>query len=123
MKEQKPDENEETLDIGKILRSSKKYIYAAGLAISVLGIFLLMIFTFLINDSIDKARDMINSNLNAATQNLANAELSAAAVEAQLDGINTTIYTAQSSFVPLSSGIESASVSLSGLSDMLSGLS
>lgn len=123
MNEKKPAETDENYEMGKILKSSKKYIYGAGLAISIIGIILLIAFTFLINDSIDKTREMIDSNLNAAVQNLANAETSAAVIEAQIDGINTTISTAQRSFVPLSNGIESASISLNGLSDMLSGLS
>ncbi len=117
------EEQSDSIDFGAALKKSKKYIYATGIAISIIGIVCLGIFTFLVNDSIDKAHEITLNNIESTSQNLQNAKDAADTIELQIGSLNSTIDEVKGSIAPLSQGIESTSVSINAIASAAAGFS
>lgn len=98
----------------------KKPLRALSLVIALGGSLILMIFTFLIHDALDKTEKAITTNIENIQESLVDVEDSLAGVEAELDSANQTITQLEGSLEPLSDGLESAADALSEISGSLS---
>lgn len=100
----------------------KKLLYGASIMVSLGGSFLLLIFTFLINDALDRTQAAVTSNILDVQNELSALELALFSAESSLDGLNATIAGLADSMVPLSAGLGSTADSLGGLAGTLSSI-
>ncbi len=101
----------------------KKPLRALSLVIALTGSFILMIFTFLIHDALDKTEQSITGNIEGIQQSLVDVEKTLGGIENELDAADKTIGDLDDSLSPLSDGLSSTADALIGISDSLSILS
>ena len=101
----------------------KKPLRALSLVIALGGSFVLMVFTFLIHDALDKTEQSVTKNIEGIQQSLVDVENALTGIENELDSAEKTVGDLDDSLSPLSEGLDSAADALSGISDSLGILS
>ncbi len=101
----------------------KKPLRALSLVIALGGSFVLMIFTFLIHDALDKTEQSVTKNIEGIQQSLVDVENALTGIESELDAADKTISDLDDSLSPLADGLESTADALSGISSSLGLLS
>jgi uncharacterized protein YoxC len=108
---------------GNWLLRWKKPLRALSLVIALGGSFILMIFTFLIHDALDKTEQSVTRNIEGIQQSLVDVENALSGIESELDAAQSTIGDLGDSLSPLSEGLDSTANALAGISDSLGLLS
>ena len=98
----------------------KKLLYGASIAIALGGSLVLIVFTFLLNDAIDKTRDLVLANLQDVRNDLTTLGGALSSAEDELGVVNTTMTDLQGSFVPLENGLHKTGDSINELADTAS---
>lgn len=104
------------------LQGWKKLLYGASILVSLGGSFLLLIFTFLINDAIDRTQATVDANIAAIEGELSSLELALFSAEGSISGINETMAGLTDSIAPLGAGLDSTGNSLGGMADAISSI-
>jgi len=107
---------------GNGLQGWKKLLYGASIMVSLGGSFLLLIFTFLINDAIDRTQAAVTSNILDVQDELSALELALFSAEGSLDGLNATMAGLGDSMGPLAAGLGSTADSLGGMADSIASI-
>jgi chromosome segregation ATPase len=105
------------------LHSLKKPLRVLSLGIALIGLFVLLVFSIMINDAMDKIRDSILSNLETTRQSMIELEEAFGTLEEGLDSAGDAIDSLGGSIDPLSSGLGSAGDALDSIGGSLSLLS
>lgn len=100
----------------------KTVLYGASIMVSLIGSFGLLIFTFLIYDSLDKTESLALANIDGVQSDLGGVEQSLVSAEAEISSANSTLDDVQSSLVPLSAGLEDTGSSIDSIAAAISGL-
>lgn len=95
----------------------KKALYGASILISFGGSLVLLAFTFLLNDAMDKARDLVLANVQAVQGELESLEGTLAAAEAEVGTVDATLDGLEATLVPLESGLSKTGTSIGGFAD------
>lgn len=96
------------------LKGWKKLLNAISIAIAIMGCFVLLVFSFMINDAVDKTKSTVSSNVDSLYASLGNLEAAFVAAEDELDAANTTLDDLKGSIGPLSEGLRSTAGALDG---------
>jgi methyl-accepting chemotaxis protein len=104
----------------KQLKGWKKLLYSASIGIAFIGCFILLIFTFLINDALDKTRNAVLGNIDGLDSSMRGVESALAAAEKELNTTNSTLEGLEKSFGPLSSSLGSTADALEGTAKTIS---
>ena len=104
------------------LQGWKKLLYGASIMVSLGGSFLLLIFTFLINDALDRTQAAVTSNIIDIQNELSALELALFSAEGSLDGLDATMAGLSDSMGPLSAGLASTASSLDGMADSIASI-
>jgi septal ring factor EnvC (AmiA/AmiB activator) len=105
------------------LHSLRKPLRALSLGIALVGLFVLLVFTVIINDAVDKIRDSILSNLETTRQAMIDLEEALGTLEEGLDSAEEAVDSLEGSIGPLSDGLEAAGDALDSTGSSLSLLS
>ncbi|MBN1170458.1 hypothetical protein JXA56_05505 [Candidatus Micrarchaeota archaeon] len=97
----------------------KKILRSVALVFALAGSFVLLFFTFLINDALDKTRDSVISNINGIQGTLLEMESAVDGADRQLNATAETFDSLEASFLPISEGLESTGNALVGMSQSL----
>jgi len=108
---------------GEKLSGLKRPLRMLSLGIALIGLFVLLVFSIMINDAMDKVRDSILSNLETTRQSMIELEEAFGTLEDGLDSADDAIDSLDESVAPLSSGLESAGDALDSIGGSLSLLS
>jgi len=98
-------EKEKEAEGGFNLTSLRKPLRGLSLAIGLIGLFVLLIFSFMINDGLDRTEKSILNNLEETRQNLIEIEETLGTLEEGMDSADNAIETLQNSTGPLSEGL------------------
>ena len=98
----------------------KKLLYGSAIFISFGGSLLLLIFTFLINDAMDKTRDLALANVENIGNDLTALEGALESAENELGMLNATITGLQETFTPLENGLRKTGTSIEDMADAIS---
>jgi septal ring factor EnvC (AmiA/AmiB activator) len=90
----------------------KKALYGASIAISFCGSLVLLAFTFLLNDALDKTRDLVLENVAGVQKDLESLEGALATAETEVASMNATLGGLKGAFVPLENGLRRTGSSL-----------
>lgn len=101
------------------LHSLQRPLRAVSLAIALVGLFVLLIFSIIINDAMDKTRDSLLSNFEEIKGSLLDIENSLTTLGEGLNSANETIGALEESIVPLSYGLEATGDALESTGDAL----
>lgn len=101
----------------------KRAIRFLSLIVAFGGSFILLIFTFMINDALDKIERTTISNIEAIEGTLFELVSTLETVKTEIDSTNATIDNLQKSFEPISNGLSSAGDSLLGIAETMSTIS
>ena len=100
----------------------KKLLYGASILIAFLGTFGLLIFTFMVNDALDKTQGAITSNIDAVENDLRGLQSVAGGAETELDSVNATLGDLGGSIIPLADGLDSTASSINSISQAASSI-
>jgi septal ring factor EnvC (AmiA/AmiB activator) len=100
----------------------KKLLYGASILISFVGSLVLLAFTFLINDALDKTRDLTLTSVEGIQGDLAALDNALAGAEQELNVVNDTLSGLQGAFTPLESGLRKTGDSIESLADAASSI-
>jgi peptidoglycan hydrolase CwlO-like protein len=102
-----------------LLSDWKKPLRILALVIALVGSFILMIFTFLIHDALDKTEQSMIRNVDGIQATLVDVENTLTGVENELDAAENTVGKLDNSLEPLSEGLNSTADALAEVSDSL----
>lgn len=102
------------------IKGWKKLLNAISIAIAILGSFVLLVFSIMINDAVDKTKSTVSSNIDSLYVSLGNIETAFVVAEDELDAANTTVDELQDSIGPLSEGLRSTAGALDGTAETFS---
>ncbi len=101
----------------------KKILRGLSLGIAVVGSLILLVFTFMINDAIDKLEKTAVSNIEKAQGTLFEFENTLEQVKMELNSTLSTLEALEASVDPISSGLHSTGTALVGMSSTLGAVS
>ncbi len=105
------------------LKDFKKPLRALSLVIAIGGSLILLIFTFMINDALDKTQVSVTSTIDGVSESLSDVENVLVYFEEELDTTNRTIDELEGSFEPLAEGLSSTADALEGMAGTLAAFS
>ncbi len=98
----------------------KKLLYGVSIAIALCGSVILIAFTFLLNDAIDKTRDLTLTNVHEVQDDFTALDGALSSAEDELDVVNSTLSGLQGTFTPLESGLRKTGDAIGGMADAIS---
>jgi hypothetical protein len=98
----------------------KKLLYSSSIVIALGGSLVLLVFTFLINDALDKTRDLTLTNVQGVQNDLIALDGALTDAEAELGVVNTTLTDLQGTLTPLEMGLRKTGDSINGMANAVS---
>jgi len=102
------------------LKGWKKILYGASIMIATIGSFTLLIFTFMLNDALDKTQASVLGAVDALQRDIGSIEDALISAESEIDNVNQTVDGLGSSLVPLSGSLVSLGDSVGGMASSIS---
>lgn len=100
----------------------KKILYAISILIVLAGSLCLLVFTFIINDTLDKTQFALVSNVDAIQNDLSSLDLVLSNAETEFNRTNTTLESMQISILSLSNGLNKTGKTFDSLASSLSSI-
>jgi len=100
----------------------KKILRGVALVFALAGSLVLLIFTFMINDALDKTEKSVVSNIEGIQGTLMDVENAVEEADQQLNATAQTIDDLSQSFEPIATGLDSTGNALVGVSQTLAGI-
>jgi peptidoglycan hydrolase CwlO-like protein len=98
----------------------KQILYGASIVIALAGSLVLIVFTFLLNDAIDKTRDLVLANVQDIQNDLTSLDGTLSSAEDELDMVNSTLSGLQGTFTPLETGLRKTGDAIGGMATTVS---
>jgi chromosome segregation ATPase len=102
------------------LKGWKKLLYSASIAISLIGCFVLFVFSLIINDALDKTRSAVLGNIDGLDASMRDVEGALMAAEKELNTTNATLEGLEGAFDPLANSLSSTADALDGTASTIS---
>ena len=101
----------------------KKVLRGIALLFALAGSVVLLVFTFMINDALDRTEKSVVGNIEGIQGTLLDIENAVDKADQQLNATSRTLQSLEASFTPISEGLDSTGAALAGMSQTLSGIS
>jgi hypothetical protein len=98
----------------------KKLLYGASILVALVGSFGLLIFSFMVNDALDRTQSAIVSNIDAVDKDLAGLEAALGSAGVEIGSVNNTLNGLEGSLTPLASGLNKTGASMGAIADSVS---
>jgi hypothetical protein len=112
----------EKADTAKAGLDWKRILLGISLLVSLTGSFALLIFTFMINDALDKTESLCLQNIDGVVNDIRGIEGALTSAETEIGGMNATVSELQSSLLPLADGLEMTGNSTASIAASISSL-